>query len=115
MVREGWVEKGERPPVNPFGSLKSKWHLIGVTSVSMHAMVALQIIGEALDGIPIPNARPVWVFNMDGAAVANSVLSLERLNEFERIPCPQGRCCPSFAARHESRTCLAASRPPFPR
>ena len=77
-IEEGWVEKGGRLPVNPSGGLKSKGHPIGATGVSMHAMTALQLMGEA-GGMQIENAQTAGIFNMGGAAVANYVSILERL------------------------------------
>jgi acetyl-CoA C-acetyltransferase len=77
-VREGWVAKGGKLPVNPSGGLKSKGHPIGATGVSMHALSAMQLMGEAGD-MQIPGATLAGVFNMGGAAVANYVSVLERV------------------------------------
>ena len=77
-IEEGWVEKGGKLPVNPSGGLKSKGHPIGATGVSMHAMCALQLMGEA-GGMQIENAQTAGIYNMGGAAVANYVSILERL------------------------------------
>ena len=77
-IEEGWVEKGGRLPVNPSGGLKSKGHPIGATGVSMHAMCALQLMGEA-GGMQIENAQTAGIYNMGGAAVANYVSILERI------------------------------------
>jgi acetyl-CoA C-acetyltransferase len=79
VVREGLAEKGGKLPVNPSGGLKSKGHPIGATGVSMHVMAALQLMGEAPEGMQIPGARLAGVFNMGGAAVANYVSILERV------------------------------------
>jgi len=65
-------------PVNPSGGLKSKGHPIGATGVSMHALSAMQLCGEA-GGIQVGNAELAGIFNMGGAAVANYVSILERL------------------------------------
>ncbi|MFV3378770.1 thiolase C-terminal domain-containing protein, partial [Pseudomonas sp. NY11226] len=35
-LREGWVQRGGRLPVNPSGGLKAKGHPVGATGVSMH-------------------------------------------------------------------------------
>jgi acetyl-CoA C-acetyltransferase len=48
-IREGWTAKGGKLPVNPSGGLKSKGHPIGATGVSMHALSAMQLMGEAGD------------------------------------------------------------------
>jgi acetyl-CoA C-acetyltransferase len=69
---------GGKLPVNPSGGLKAKGHPIGATGVSMHAMTAMQLCGEAGD-IQVRNAKLGGVFNMGGAAVANYVSVLERL------------------------------------
>ncbi len=77
-VKEGWTEKTGRLPVNPSGGLKAKGHPIGATGVSMHALSAMQLCGEA-DGIQVPGAKLAGIFNMGGAAVANYVSILERV------------------------------------
>jgi acetyl-CoA C-acetyltransferase len=75
---EGWTEKGGRLPVNPSGGLKAKGHPIGATGVSMHALCAMQLMGEAA-GMQVKDARLAGIFNMGGTAVANYVSILERL------------------------------------
>jgi acetyl-CoA C-acetyltransferase len=77
-VKEGWTEKTGKLPVNPSGGLKAKGHPIGATGVSMHALSAMQLCGEA-EGIQVPDAKLAGVFNMGGAAVANYVSILERV------------------------------------
>jgi len=77
-IEEGWVEKDGRLPVNPSGGLKAKGHPIGATGVSMHALAAMQLAGQA-GGMQISGARLAGVFNMGGAAVANYVSILEPL------------------------------------
>jgi acetyl-CoA C-acetyltransferase len=47
--------------------------------VSMHALTAMQLAGEAPEGIQIDNATLGGIFNMGGAAVANYVSVLERI------------------------------------
>jgi acetyl-CoA C-acetyltransferase len=76
-VKEGWTERDGRLPVNPSGGLKAKGHPIGATGVSMHALAAMQLCGEAGD-IQVTDATLGGVFNMGGAAVANYVSVLER-------------------------------------
>lgn len=78
-ILEGWTEKTGKLPVNPSGGLKAKGHPIGATGVSMHALSAMQLCGEAPEGMQIANARLGGVFNMGGAAVANYVSILERI------------------------------------
>jgi acetyl-CoA C-acetyltransferase len=77
-IKEGWTQKDGKLPVNPSGGLKSKGHPIGATGVSMHALSAMQLTGEA-GGIQIRDAKLAGVFNMGGAAVANYVSILERV------------------------------------
>ncbi|MEQ9247197.1 MAG: thiolase domain-containing protein, partial [Nitratireductor sp.] len=78
IALEGQTEKNGRLPVNPSGGLKAKGHPIGATGVSMHALMAMQLTGEA-GGIQIPDAKLGGIFNMGGAAVANYVSILERI------------------------------------
>ncbi|MCO5060008.1 MAG: acetyl-CoA acetyltransferase [Rhizobiaceae bacterium] len=78
VALEGQTEKGGRLPVNPSGGLKAKGHPIGATGVSMHALTAMQLTGEA-GGIQVDDAKLGGIFNMGGAAVANYVSILERI------------------------------------
>src|ERR1700759_3670311 len=75
-VLEGWTAKDGRLPVNPSGGLKAKGHPIGATGVSMHAITAMQLAGQA-GTMQLPKADIGGVFNMGGAAVANYVSILE--------------------------------------
>jgi acetyl-CoA C-acetyltransferase len=77
-IREGWTVKSGRLPVNPSGGLKAKGHPIGATGVSMHILSAMQLCGEAPEGMQIPGASLAGVFNMGGAGVANYASILER-------------------------------------
>ncbi len=74
---EGWTQKDGKLPINPSGGLKAKGHPIGATGVSMHALVAMQLTGQAPEGMQLPKADIGGVFNMGGAAVANYVSILE--------------------------------------
>ena len=76
-VLEGWTHKDGKLPINPSGGLKAKGHPIGATGVSMHAIVAMQLVGQAPEGMQLPKADIGAVFNMGGAAVANYVSILE--------------------------------------
>lgn len=76
-IKEGWTQKDGRLPVNPSGGLKAKGHPIGATGVSMHVMSAMQLAGEAPEGMRIRDARLAGIFNMGGTAVANYVSILE--------------------------------------
>lgn len=75
---EGWTQKDGKLPVNASGGLKAKGHPIGATGVSMHALTAMQLCGEA-GGMQIRDAKLGGIFNMGGAAVANYVSILERI------------------------------------
>jgi acetyl-CoA C-acetyltransferase len=75
-VLEGWTAKDGKLPVNPSGGLKAKGHPIGATGVSMHAIAAMQLTGQA-GTMQLPKADRAGVFNMGGAAVANYVSILE--------------------------------------
>jgi len=77
-VAEGLTEKNGPLPVNPSGGLKAKGHPIGATGVSMHALTAMQLMGDAGD-IQVANASLGGIFNMGGTAVANYVSILERI------------------------------------
>jgi acetyl-CoA C-acetyltransferase len=78
IALDGTTAKDGKLPVNPSGGLKAKGHPIGATGVSMHALSAMQLTGEA-GGIQVPNATLGGIFNMGGAAVANYVSILERI------------------------------------
>ena len=77
-VLEGWTAKDGKLPVNVSGGLKAKGHPIGATGVSMHAIAAMQLTGQA-GAMQLPRADFAGVFNMGGAAVANYVSILEPL------------------------------------
>src|ERR1043165_693378 len=78
-IKEGWTQKDGKLPVNPSGGLKSKGHPIGATGVSMHVMTAMQLAGQAPEGMQLRDAKLGGIFNMGGAAVANYVSVLEPL------------------------------------
>ncbi len=77
-IKEGWVQKTGKLPINPSGGLKSKGHPVGATGVSQHVMSAMQLTGEAGD-MQVNKANLAGIFNMGGASVANYVSILERL------------------------------------
>lgn len=76
-IKEGWTQKTGKLPINPSGGLKAKGHPIGATGVSMHVLTAMQLLGQAPEGMQIQDATLGGVFNMGGAAVANYVSILE--------------------------------------
>ena len=56
-IKEGWTQKDGKLPVNPSGGLKAKGHPIGATGVSMHVMTAMQLAGQAPEGMQLKNAE----------------------------------------------------------
>src|SRR5881398_669815 len=76
-IKEGMTQKGGKLPINPSGGLKAKGHPIGATGVSMHVMTAMQLVGQAPEGMQIKDPKLAGIFNMGGAAVANYVSLLE--------------------------------------
>jgi acetyl-CoA C-acetyltransferase len=77
-IKEGWTQKDGKLPVNVSGGLKAKGHPIGATGVSMHAITAMQLTGEA-GAMQLKTPKLGGVFNMGGAAVANYVSVLEAI------------------------------------
>ncbi|WP_438278176.1 acetyl-CoA acetyltransferase [Nitrobacter sp.] len=76
-IKEGWTGKEGKLPINPSGGLKAKGHPIGATGVSMHVMSAMQLVGQAPEGMQISDTKLAGIFNMGGTAVANYVSILE--------------------------------------
>jgi acetyl-CoA C-acetyltransferase len=76
-IKEGWTQKDGKLPVNPSGGLKAKGHPIGATGVSMHVMSAMQLTGQAPEGMQLKDPQLAGIFNMGGAAVANYDSQLE--------------------------------------
>lgn len=76
LLEGGVVHAGGRLPVNLSGGLKAKGHPVGATGVSMHAMIARQVLGQA-DAMQHPGAELGLVFNMGGSGVANYASILE--------------------------------------
>jgi acetyl-CoA C-acetyltransferase len=79
VAMSGETAMDGRLPVNPSGGLKAKGHPIGATGVSMHALTAMQLCGEAPEGMQVRDATLGGIFNMGGAAVANYTSVLERI------------------------------------
>ncbi|MEV7604135.1 acetyl-CoA acetyltransferase [Paenarthrobacter sp. NPDC089322] len=77
-IKEGWVYKDGRLPINVSGGLKAKGHPVGATGVSQHVIAAMQLSGTAGD-MQLPNARRGAVQNMGGVGIANYVSILEAL------------------------------------
>jgi acetyl-CoA C-acetyltransferase len=76
VIDDGTVFASGRLPINRSGGLKAKGHPIGATGVSMHAIAAMQLCGEAGE-MQLRNPTLAGVFNMGGSAVANYVSILE--------------------------------------
>ncbi len=76
VLEDGTVRPGGALPVNMSGGLKAKGHPVGATGVSMHVLVARQVLGEAGD-MQVAGAEHGLVFNMGGSGVANYASILE--------------------------------------
>lgn len=76
VLEAGTVLPGGKLPVNLSGGLKAKGHPVGATGVSMHVLVARQVLGQAGD-MQRPGAELGLVFNMGGSGVANYASILE--------------------------------------
>ncbi len=76
LLEGGVVHAGGRLPVNLSGGLKAKGHPVGATGVSMHTLIARQMLGQA-DAMQHPGAELGLVFNMGGSGVANYASILE--------------------------------------
>src|ERR1700723_3008252 len=63
-IKEGWTQEDGKLPVNPSGGLKAKGHPIGATGVSMHVLSAMQLLGQAPEGMQIRDAKLAGIFNM---------------------------------------------------
>ncbi|PWC47030.1 thiolase domain-containing protein [Azospirillum sp. TSA6c] len=77
VVREGQTERDGRLPINLSGGLKAKGHPVGATGVSMHVMVARQLLGEAEDMQLASRPELGLCLNMGGGAVNTAVSILE--------------------------------------
>jgi acetyl-CoA C-acetyltransferase len=78
VILDGASRADGRLPINRSGGLKAKGHPVGATGVSMHAIAAMQLTGQA-GAMQLPKAEIGGVFNMGGAGVANYVSILEPL------------------------------------
>lgn len=75
IVRERQTERSGRLPINLSGGLKAKGHPVGATGVSMHVMIARQLLGEA-GGMQAELPLNLGLcLNLGGGAV-NSVVSI---------------------------------------
>ena len=76
LLEDGTVRRGGALPVNLSGGLKAKGHPVGATGVSMHVLVARQVLGEA-EAMQVDGASKGLVFNMGGSGVASYASVLE--------------------------------------
>ncbi len=76
VVVNGESQRGGRLPINLSGGLKAKGHPVGATGVSMHVLVARQLLGEAGD-MQLPGADLGICVNMGGGAVSTYASILE--------------------------------------
>lgn len=77
VIREGQTERGGRLPINLSGGLKAKGHPVGATGVSMHVMIARQLLGEAGDMQLQRRPELGLCLNLGGGAVSSAVSILE--------------------------------------
>lgn len=77
VIKEGQTERDGRLPVNLSGGLKAKGHPVGATGVSMHVMIARQLLGEA-DDMQLERRPELGLcLNLGGGAVSSAVSILE--------------------------------------
>lgn len=77
-IKNGDVYVGGRLPVNPSGGLKAKGHPVGATGVSMHVLIAKQLLGEAI-GLQVENAKAGLTLNIGGSGATNIASVLVRV------------------------------------
>lgn len=74
----GDVYVGGRLPINPSGGLKAKGHPVGATGVSMHVLIAKQLLGESI-GEQIKGATTGLTLNIGGSGATNIASVLRRI------------------------------------
>jgi acetyl-CoA C-acetyltransferase len=77
IVREGQTERDGRLPINLSGGLKAKGHPVGATGVSMHVMLARQLLGDAGEMQLAERPELGLCLNLGGGAVSSAVSILE--------------------------------------
>jgi acetyl-CoA C-acetyltransferase len=77
IVKEGQTERDGRLPINLSGGLKAKGHPVGATGVSMHVMIARQLLGDAGDMQLAERPTLGLCLNLGGGAVSSAVSILE--------------------------------------
>jgi acetyl-CoA C-acetyltransferase len=65
-------------PVNLRRGLKAKGHPVGATDVSMHVLIAKQLMGEAI-GYSAEGAEIGLTFNIGGSGASNLASVLRRV------------------------------------
>jgi hypothetical protein len=106
-VKEGWTLKDGKLPVNPSGGLKAKGHPIGATGVSMHVMTAMQLTGQAPEGMQL--AKPETRRHLQHGRRGRRELRLDpRAREVVPWCCYAPR--PLFANRLRPKADFGASR-----
>ena len=76
-ILDGTVYSTGELPINLSGGLKAKGHPVGATGVSMHALTAAEVSGEA-GSLQKEGAELGCLFNMGGSGVANYCSILEQ-------------------------------------
>ena len=74
----GDVYLGGKFPINLSGGLKAKGHPVGATGVSMHVLIARQLLGEAI-GLQAKGAEAGLTLNIGGSGATNIVSILKRV------------------------------------
>lgn len=74
----GDVYVGGKLPVNASGGLKAKGHPVGATGVSMHVLIARQLMGESI-GLQVKDANIGLTLNIGGSGATNIVSILKRV------------------------------------
>jgi acetyl-CoA C-acetyltransferase len=77
-ILNGDVYVGGKLPINPSGGLKAKGHPVGATGVSMHVLIARQLLEEAI-GLQVKGAERGLTLNIGGSGATNIVSILERI------------------------------------
>ena len=69
LIREGIVELGGKPTVNPSGGLKCKGHPVGATGIAQLYEIYLQLTGQA-EKRQVPNAKIGLAHNIGGCGAS---------------------------------------------
>lgn len=74
----GDVYVGGKLPVNPSGGLKAKGHPVGATGVSMHVLIARQLLNNSI-GLQVKDASIGLTLNIGGSGATNIASILKRI------------------------------------